>query len=101
MTPTRTASRFDLPLAGAGREKRRRAMSSDNDKLSAEDRLIAEHFKPLATHPGALALTDDAALLTPAPGTDVVLTTDAIIAGVHFFSEDDARDVARKALRVN
>ena len=75
-------------------------MASD-DKLSAEDRLIAEYFKPIATHPGALALTDDAAFITPAPGTDVVLKTDAIIGGVHFFAEDDARDVARKALRVN
>ena len=75
-------------------------MSSD-DKLSAEDRLIADFFKPIATHPGALALTDDAAFLTPAPGTDVVLKTDAIIGGVHFFPQDDARDVARKALRVN
>ena len=74
-------------------------MASD-DKLSAEDRLIAEYFKPIATHPGALALTDDAAFITPAPGTDVVLKTDAIIGGVHFFAEDDARDVARKALRV-
>jgi thiamine-monophosphate kinase len=76
-------------------------MSSENDKLSAEDRLIADFFKPIATHPGALALTDDAAFVTPAPGTDVVLKTDAIIGGVHFFADDDARDVARKALRVN
>ena len=75
-------------------------MATD-DKMSAEDRLIADFFKPIATHPGALALTDDAAFLTPAPGTDVVLKTDAIIGGVHFFPEDDARDVARKALRVN
>ena len=75
-------------------------MSSD-DKLSAEDRLIADFFKPIATHPGALGLTDDAAFLTPAPGTDIVLKTDAIIGGVHFFPDDDARDVARKALRVN
>jgi thiamine-monophosphate kinase len=74
---------------------------SHDDKLSAEDRLIADYFKPIATHPGALALSDDAAFLTPAPGTDVVLKTDAIIGGVHFFAEDDARDVARKALRVN
>jgi thiamine-monophosphate kinase len=74
---------------------------SENAKLYAEDRLIADYFKPLATHPGALGLTDDAAFLTPAPGTDVVLKTDAIIGGVHFFAEDDARDVARKALRVN
>jgi len=76
-------------------------MAASDDRMSAEDRLIADFFKPIATHPGALALTDDAAFLTPAPGTDVVLKTDAIIGGVHFFPEDDARDVARKALRVN
>jgi len=76
-------------------------MGAPDDKMSAEDRLIADFFKPIATHPGALALTDDAAFVTPAPGTDVVLKTDAIIGGVHFFPADDARDVARKALRVN
>jgi thiamine-monophosphate kinase len=75
-------------------------MASD-DNLSAEDRLIADYFKPVATHPGALGLSDDAAFVTPQPGTDVVLKTDAIIGGVHFFAEDDAGDVARKALRVN
>jgi thiamine-monophosphate kinase len=76
-------------------------MSASDDRMSAEDRLIADFFKPIATHPGALGLSDDAAFLTPAPGTDVVLKTDAIIGGVHFFPADDARDVARKALRVN
>jgi thiamine-monophosphate kinase len=76
-------------------------MSSDNDKLSAEDRLIARHFAPLATHPGALALSDDAAFIKPPPGCEIVLKTDAIIGGVHFFAEDAARDVAKKALRVN
>ena len=76
-------------------------MGASDDRMSAEDRLIADYFKPIATHPGALGLTDDAAFVTPAPGTDVVLKTDAIIGGVHFFAEDDARDVARKALRVN
>jgi thiamine-monophosphate kinase len=75
-------------------------MPSD-DSMSAEDRLIAELFAPLATHPGALGLADDAAFLAAESGTDIVLTTDAIIAGVHFFAEDDAHDVARKALRVN
>jgi thiamine-monophosphate kinase len=76
-------------------------MSSDNDKLSAEDRLIARHFAPLATHPGALALSDDAAFIKPPPGCEIVLKTDAIIGGVHFFTEDAACDVAKKALRVN
>ena len=76
-------------------------MSSDDDKLSAEDRLIARHFQPIATHPGALGLADDAAFIKPPPGCDLVLKTDAIIGGVHFFAEDAAREVARKALRVN
>jgi thiamine-monophosphate kinase len=76
-------------------------MSAHDDKISAEDRLIARFFQPLATHPGALGLSDDAAFITPPQGCDLVLKTDAIIGGVHFFAEDSARDVARKALRVN
>ena len=68
---------------------------------SAEDRLIARYFRPLASHPGALGLADDAAILVPPPGCDLVLKADAIIGGVHFFSEDPAAAVARKALRVN
>src|SRR5205085_11161985 len=68
---------------------------------SAEDRLIARYFRPLATHPGALGLADDAAILVPPHGCDLVLKADAIVAGVHFFSEDPADAVARKALRVN
>ena len=74
---------------------------SASDTRSAEDRLIAEIFAPLATHPGALGLTDDVAVLTPEPGSDFVLTTDGVICGVHFFADDDARDVARKVLRMN
>src|SRR5262245_18629550 len=68
---------------------------------SAEDRLIATYFRPFATHPGAFKLTDDAALLTPPPGHDLVLTADAVIGGVHFFPEDEADMVGKKALRVN
>jgi thiamine-monophosphate kinase len=72
-----------------------------HDDTSAEDRLIARFFKPLATHPGALNLSDDAAFLTPPPGFDLVLKADAIVGGVHFFPEDAAQTVASKALRVN
>ncbi len=68
---------------------------------SAEDRLIARYFRPLATHPGALGLADDAAILVPPPGCDLVLKADAIIGGVHFFPDDPAGAVGRKALRVN
>ncbi len=71
------------------------------DARSAEERLIARYFRPLAKHAGALALVDDAAVLTPPPGSDLVLTTDAIIAGVHFFPDDPPDAIAKKALRVN
>ena len=68
---------------------------------SGEDRLIARYFAPLARHPGAFGLSDDAAILTPPEGHDVVLKADAIIGGVHFFPDDPAHTIGRKALRVN
>jgi thiamine-monophosphate kinase len=68
---------------------------------TGEERLIAKYFAPLARHPGALGLHDDAAMLMPPAGSDLVLTKDAIVGGVHFFPDDPADAVARKALRVN
>lgn len=44
---------------------------------------------------------DDAAALAPPSGHELVLTVDAIVAGVHFFADDPADAVARKSLRVN
>lgn len=69
--------------------------------MSAEDKLIARYFRPLAKHPGAFDFTDDAAAITPPAGHDLVLKTDGLIAGVHFFPDDPAEGVGRKALRVN
>src|ERR1700760_2108053 len=66
---------------------------------SGEDSLIARYFRPLATDPGAFNLVDDAAILQSS-GDDLVVTTDAIVEGVHFLSGDPADTVARKALRV-
>lgn len=68
--------------------------------MSGEDDFIRRHFAPLAG-PGALDLRDDAAVISPQPGRDLVVTTDAIVAGVHFFADDPPGDIARKALRVN
>jgi thiamine-monophosphate kinase len=68
--------------------------------LPAEFSLIARHFRPLAG-PGALDLTDDAALLSPPPGRQLVLTADAMVAGVHFLPDDPPDLVGRKLLRVN
>lgn len=72
-----------------------------SDEGSAEARLIARYFRPLATSPGAFGLTDDAAVVTPPPGCDLVLTTDGVIAGVHFFPDDPPGAIARKVLRMN
>jgi thiamine-monophosphate kinase len=76
-------------------------MSKEHAAQSGEDRLIARYFKPLATHPGAFGLADDAAAIVPPPGCDLVLKTDGIVGGVHFFPDDPPDTVARKALRVN
>ncbi|PIT02407.1 thiamine-monophosphate kinase [Bradyrhizobium nitroreducens] len=67
---------------------------------SAEDSLIARYFKPLATDPGAFGLVDDAAVLSSS-GDDIVVTTDAIVEGVHYLASDPPDTIARKALRVN
>jgi len=68
--------------------------------LPAEFSLIARHFRPLAG-PGALDLSDDAALLDPPPGKQLVLAADAMVAGVHFLPDDPPETVGRKLLRVN
>lgn len=67
---------------------------------SAEDSLITRYFRPLATDAGALGLTDDAAVLASSDD-DLVVTTDAIVEGVHFLPDDPPDAIARKALRVN
>lgn len=69
---------------------------------ASEFALIAELFAPLSQGaPGAFGLTDDAAVLAPPPGYELVLKTDAIVEGVDFFHDDPPDAVAQKALRVN
>jgi thiamine-monophosphate kinase len=75
-------------------------MTDRESNPSGEDALIARYFRPLATDPGAFGLVDDAAILKPS-ADDLVLKTDAIVEGVHFFSNDPPDTVARKVLRVN
>ncbi|MCC6718539.1 MAG: thiamine-phosphate kinase [Acetobacteraceae bacterium] len=62
--------------------------------------LIYKHFRPLAG-PGGLDLGDDAAVFTPAPGRDLVVAADAMVAGVHFLPDDPPDLIARKLLRTN
>jgi hypothetical protein len=74
----------------------------DRPSRRGEFELIARYFAPLAAAaPGALGLTDDAAWIRPAPGEELVVTTDALVEGVHFLGTDPPSLIARKALRVN
>jgi thiamine-monophosphate kinase len=66
-----------------------------------EFEFIARRLRPLATAPGALNLIDDAALLDPAQGQQLVLTKDAMVAGVHFLEGDPPGQIAQKLVRVN
>ncbi len=66
-----------------------------------EFELIERHFRPLAGDPGALSLTDDAAVYQPPHGEEVVLKADLVAEGIHFFADDPPRSIASKALRVN
>jgi len=75
-------------------------MSAHSPERPGEFELIARHFAPIAG-PGALGLLDDAGLLRPARGYEIVVTADALVAGVHFFPDDPPASIARKALAVN
>jgi thiamine-monophosphate kinase len=66
-----------------------------------EFEFIARRLRPLATAKGALDLTDDAALLDATPAHQLVLTKDAMVAGVHFLADDPPGQIAQKLLRVN
>ncbi len=66
----------------------------------SEDELISRYFAPIAG-PGGLGLLDDAASIRLPPGQDLVVTADALVAGVHFFPDDPAFSIGRKCLAVN
>src|SRR5580698_1061674 len=93
-TQPSTSSRAASALPNSARSRPMTSSSSEFD-------LIAKYFAPLAVAPGAFALSDDAAVIAPRAGHDLVVTTDAIVAGVDFFDDDPPATIAKKALRVN
>ncbi|MGI9404675.1 MAG: thiamine-phosphate kinase, partial [Hyphomicrobium sp.] len=73
-----------------------------SDRIDSEEALIDEFLAPLAAgFPGAFDLADDCAVIAPAAGEEFVVTTDALVAGVHFFAGEEASAIAWKALAVN
>jgi thiamine-monophosphate kinase len=69
--------------------------------VHGEEAIIALLAPLTRGHAGALGLKDDCALLTPEPGTELVLKTDPVAEGVHFLPGDAPQDIAWKALAVN
>lgn len=66
----------------------------------AEKDWIRQYFAPLARAPGAAGLTDDTAELSKGYGP-LIATVDAMVEGVHFFTDDPIETIARKLVRVN
>ena len=63
---------------------------------------IRDFFRPLARgHAAALDMQDDAALLDLPAASQLAVSADMLVEGVHFRSQDALGLVARKSLRVN
>ena len=68
--------------------------------MSGEFALIERYF----TRPSAravLGVGDDCALLQSAPGMQLAISTDMLVAGRHFFPDTDPRLLGHKSLAVN
>ncbi len=67
---------------------------------SPEFNLIAKHFtRP--TKRAALGIGDDCALIDVTPGKQLAISTDTLVADVHFFADTAAEALGHKALAVN
>lgn len=95
---SKDAAAFFLGRRGAG-EDAASAGVCYNRPMDEFD-IIRRYFAPLAGE-GAFSLQDDAALVAPRPGQEMVVTTDAIAEGTDFFATDPPATIAQKALRVN
>jgi thiamine-monophosphate kinase len=71
--------------------------------VPGETQLIERYF----LHLGAvrtdvpLGIGDDAAVLRPEPGHDLVQTTDSLVSGAHFLPHDAPRSLGHRALAIN
>jgi thiamine-monophosphate kinase len=69
---------------------------------ASEFETIQRYFAPLSTNAaGAFGLSNDAAVWQPQKGHDAVITTDCMVAGVHFLADDPPSLIAGKLLAVN
>jgi thiamine-monophosphate kinase len=67
----------------------------------SSERAFLDLLRGLATDPAARGLADDAAVIAPPPGRELVLTHDMLVEGVHYLPTDPPGDVAWKLVAVN
>ena len=89
-------------MTDIGKHKSRLPEKSADPVRLSEFELIEHFFAPLAGE-GGFGLQDDIAALPPLSDSDEerIVSTDALIADVHFFAGDAPSSIARKALAVN
>tara|TARA_B100000768_G_scaffold15563_1_gene14401 strand:+ start:14 stop:952 length:939 start_codon:yes stop_codon:yes gene_type:complete len=61
---------------------------------------IKKYFQPLTSSIGR-KLQDDAAVYRPEANKEIVITTDSLVEGIHFFGSENPKHIAQKVLRVN
>jgi len=77
-------------------------MAKGDTATPGEFDLIRRYFGPLAAQSAeSLGLSDDAALIKPPAGMEMAVTTDMLVAGIHFRDDDPPETVAAKLLAVN
>ena len=70
--------------------------------ITSEEELIQQYLEPLTYKvPGAFGLKDDCAIVQPPSGHDLVVTTDALVSGLHFLPDEAPEAIAWRALAVN
>jgi thiamine-monophosphate kinase len=68
--------------------------------VASEFDLIRRFFSRPVSHT-VLGVGDDGAVIRPRPGMDLVISTDMLVAGIHFFPDADPEALGHKALAVN
>lgn len=68
--------------------------------MPSEFELIDRYFRRPTSHT-VLGVGDDAAVIMAAPGMELVVSTDMLVAGTHFLPDADPEDLGWKVLAVN
>jgi thiamine-monophosphate kinase len=69
--------------------------------MLSEFDLIKKYFKRARPGRATLGIGDDCALLSPAPGRQLAVSSDMLVEGRHFFAGADPRMLGHKCLAVN